>query len=504
LTLPKTIASLSTSRAAGQPGSRAALLARVTGADGSILAGSLSANGQFALVNPNGIAITNTGIVNTAGFIASTLDIADADFLSGKLTFRRSGKAAAITNQGQIFGSQGVALIGSGIINEGLVSARLGKIGYAAGDLVSVDFSGDNFLSVLLPVSEIEGLSDAFGRPLSALITLDGTSRADGGSIYISAAVARGLMRNAVHVRGDLIANTIGQDDQGRIRLGNIVIDGKDGAVDIAGRMDVSGAAGLAGGQLTVLGADLSLEGAINVTNGGLTLSAGSSNDITATAALSVGRFELTSGNWKQTATTLPGFSATDFILTGGTFLRAAGGAGTVANPYKLTDVFGLQGMGSSDAYRAANYQLANNIDASGTSGWNGSAGFVPVGTDSAQFTGSLDGGGYTINGLTINRPATNLVGLFGWLGTGSSVSNLGLVGGAVTGANSVGALVGISEGTLWRGHALANLCHGHSSGHRECRRAGRAGLGQCFQVLCDGRRDGHSQLCRRADRVWV
>jgi filamentous hemagglutinin family protein len=89
-----------------QPGSRAALLARVTGADGSILAGSLSANGQFALVNPNGIAITNTGIVNTAGFIASTLDIADADFLSGKLTFRRSGKAAAITNQGQIFGQR--------------------------------------------------------------------------------------------------------------------------------------------------------------------------------------------------------------------------------------------------------------------------------------------------------------------------------------------------------------------------------------------------------------
>src|SRR3546814_9612644 len=60
-----------------QPDARSALLNRVTGDTTSTIAGSLNANGQVFLINPNGIQITATGTVRAAGFVASTLDIGD-------------------------------------------------------------------------------------------------------------------------------------------------------------------------------------------------------------------------------------------------------------------------------------------------------------------------------------------------------------------------------------------------------------------------------------------
>ncbi len=68
-----------------------------------------------------------------------------------------------------------------------------------------------------------------------------------------------------------------------------------------------------------------------------------------------------------------------------------------------------------------ATYTLANDIDASQTAGWNWDAtdteyrGFVPVGDSTNKFTGSLDGNGYDIKGLTIESDAVNYVGLFGY-----------------------------------------------------------------------------------------
>jgi filamentous hemagglutinin family protein len=103
-------------------------------------------------------------------------------------------------------------------------------------------------------------------------------------------------------------------------------------------------------------------------------------------------------------------------------------------------------------------YTLGADIDmvdtSTGTGMW-GSAGFVPVGAypywpiNGIAFTGQLDGMGFTINNLTINRPATDYVGLFGGLGWGSVVSNVGLVGGSVSGLSRVGALAAYNYGSI-------------------------------------------------------
>ncbi len=97
-----------------------------------------------------------------------------------------------------------------------------------------------------------------------------------------------------------------------------------------------------------------------------------------------------------------------------------------------------------------ASYTLANDIDASATTGSNtngmwSTAGFVPVGDASTRFTGTLDGHGYTISGLTIDRSDEDFVGLFGHI-QNATIENVGVVDGDVAGKSSVGMLVGSTE----------------------------------------------------------
>ena len=112
-----------------------------------------------------------------------------------------------------------------------------------------------------------------------------------------------------------------------------------------------------------------------------------------------------------------------------------------------ITNVTELQNMAND---LAGDYELGNDIDASATVGWNGGEGFEPVGHwASAAFTGSLNGMGYTISNLTINRTAaswtSDLQGLFGWV-DGATITNVNLAAVSITGRYYVGALIGSDE----------------------------------------------------------
>jgi trimeric autotransporter adhesin len=196
---------------------------------------------------------------------------------------------------------------------------------------------------------------------------------------------------------------------------------------------------------------DIALTNPITWTSGTLNLNA--AGTITDTAAINgtdTAVFNLQGGTWRQVNASLPAFTAQDFRISGGTFVRALAGDGTVATPYQLADIYGVQGMGSLGML-AKNYVLANDVDASGTASWDAGAGFAAVGKFGIgeYFTGTLDGQGYTISGLFINRPGDIYQGLFGALGTpnaggtGGAVRNLGLVGVSVTGKHTVGGLAG-------------------------------------------------------------
>ena len=94
------------------------------------------------------------------------------------------------------------------------------------------------------------------------------------------------------------------------------------------------------------------------------------------------------------------------------------------------------------DALNPAHYSdPAANLTA-----WTTGAGWLPI----AGFVGSLDGRGFEIQNLFINRPTTAYVGLIGDLGS-VDLLNITMRGATVTGQSAVGALAGRSI------HALAS-----------------------------------------------
>jgi filamentous hemagglutinin family protein len=207
----------------------------------------------------------------------------------------------------------------------------------------------------------------------------------------------------------------------------------------------------------------IAIDAAISGPDGALTLNA--NNSISAPAAVNVGTFTLQNGAWTQVTASLPAFSANDFVIAGGSFLRALGGIGSIDSPYQIADIYGLQGIGSSPTLLSDDYVLANNIDASGTASWNGGAGFVPIGNSQNAFSGSLDGDGATINSLTINSSAA-YVGLFGIIANSGSVQNLGITDINLTAAGwqgssdyaHVGAIAGINNGMITGSYATGNI----------------------------------------------
>ncbi|PHQ40524.1 hypothetical protein DJ69_00710 [Halorubrum persicum] len=118
-------------------------------------------------------------------------------------------------------------------------------------------------------------------------------------------------------------------------------------------------------------------------------------------------------------------------------------GSGTADDPYVITTAAELQAMEDD---LSAQYVLDSDINASETAEWHGGSGFDPVGpNESTAFTGSLDGNGHTITGLTINRPATNAVGLFG-VAAGGDIQSLTLTDVTIVGQQSTGAIAGESD----------------------------------------------------------
>jgi hypothetical protein len=122
-------------------------------------------------------------------------------------------------------------------------------------------------------------------------------------------------------------------------------------------------------------------------------------------------------------------------------------GAGTAEAPYRITTADELHAMRLD---RAAHYQLANDIDLSASAAWDAGRGWQPVGLSTAgqRFTGTLDGAGFTIRKLTINRPSTAYQGLFGYL-SGATVRNLRLESANVRGSTYSGALAGFAHASL-------------------------------------------------------
>ncbi|MDB5432289.1 MAG: hypothetical protein JWP35_3405 [Caulobacter sp.] len=232
-----------------QPGAGSATLNRVTGADPSVIAGAVRANGAVYLINPNGMAITSTGVVDTrGGFIGSTLGMKDSDFMSGANVFGGGGTGGRVLNQGTISVGAGgfVGLLGGRVSNEGVIVAPLGKVALGSGSAATLDLSGDGFLQVLSP-----GTADDAGQPL---VSNSGQISADGGVVALKASTARDAVRQSVNMSGGIVARTVSGHD------GSVDLSGGEGGVStLSGTIDVSGADH--GGAVRAIGGTLDVAG---------------------------------------------------------------------------------------------------------------------------------------------------------------------------------------------------------------------------------------------------
>lgn len=92
--------------------------------------------------------------------------------------------------------------------------------------------------------------------------------------------------------------------------------------------------------------------------------------------------------------------------------------------------------------------ELANNITVNEDISAQNRIIWTPAGTISKPFTGTFDGNGHIISGL-VKENSTEPVGLFGVIGSGAKVSNVGVVNCIFSSTADAGGIAGINEGTI-------------------------------------------------------
>ncbi|MBE0619390.1 MAG: filamentous hemagglutinin N-terminal domain-containing protein, partial [Burkholderiales bacterium] len=226
-----------------QSSAASSVLNRVIANDPSVLLGTLSSNGKVWLVNPAGILVGQGARIDVAGFVASTLNVRNEDFLAGRLNFGATPNAGSIQNYGQITTPSGgsVYLIAPEVENHGIIHAPNGEVILAAGQTVQLLDTGTPGVKVDITGAEGD-------------VTNLGEIVAEAGRIGMAGVLVRS--------NGLLDASSVVKEG-GRIFLKA----SRDAYVDGAGRIV---ATGTKGGSIEVLGNNVTVaeQGVVDASGG--------------------------------------------------------------------------------------------------------------------------------------------------------------------------------------------------------------------------------------------
>ncbi len=247
-----------------QPGAGAAILNRVTGGGMSTIAGSLLANGNVFLINPNGILFSGSAQVNVGGLVASGLNMSDGDFLSGRLYF--SGGGGSVINQGSLNGGF-VYLIGGSVENQGSISA--GSVILGAGQTsVFLDDAAGGKIRLIIDGEGAGGAGESAGTAADPAAGASSEPAAEPAGGAPSAVLQQGvssispgsvLNAGVVKAGGDVGGTVLAQGLTVR-QLGEVRADGRIGA---GGQVELRAAdqVALGAGSLTTANAGLDGDG---------------------------------------------------------------------------------------------------------------------------------------------------------------------------------------------------------------------------------------------------
>ena len=410
---------------------------------------------------------------------------------------------SGVVNQAGVVDASSLVSRGGRVMLEGdsialTAGSRIDATGATGGGSVHVGggWQGSGPLAGATTVVMAEGAS----------IDASATRRGDGGEVVLWSDVGRAGTRTEAHGHISARGGAEGGDG-GRVETSGHTLDIRGATVDASSAKGRGGRWLLDPTDLTIDAAQAAtivtaLEGgtdtAVQTANGSVIVDSGirwtSSADLTLDAAADIhvrapilaehanavltfkyGQGAVAAGNTADYHVLAP------IGLNGGpNFVTLKGSDGTpithtVINAVGLENDSGgltLQGMRGN---LAGHYVLGSSLNIGHVAGWNSGAGFTPVGDNSTPFTGTFDGLGNTLIGLTINRPSAEYQGLFGRT-QDASIRNLGLADVSITASARGGALAGVvgantqvstvyATGTVAGGSMLGGLAGALSSG---------------------------------------
>jgi len=247
-----------------QPDSASSVLNRVLLADPSVLLGVLQSNGRVLLINPAGILVGAGARIDTAGFVASTLNLSNDDFLAGRLNFVTTPGAGSVRVESgaEIRSASGgyVYLVAPQVDNAGLITAPSGEIILAAGQQVEIVDSATPGVRVAFAAGgEARNLGQLLAESgrvgmVGAVVRQQGVASADslvreGGRVFLRATQKAELAASST---------TSASGTEG----GRVDIDGGEMTL-VSGRVAATGS-GTGGGHAELLGDKVGvLDGAV-------------------------------------------------------------------------------------------------------------------------------------------------------------------------------------------------------------------------------------------------
>jgi filamentous hemagglutinin family protein len=234
-----------------QPSTNSATLNRVTGALPSSINGLMEASGRVYLINPNGIVVGPNGRIDTRGFVGSTLDVPDVNFMNDQDLIFSGNSDAAIINLGEVSVTGGdIFLIARQVENQGDLKAPDGTVGLAGGCEILLTEFGEECLVVK---AGFDIGADEIG--------VDNTGVIEAAKAELKAA-AGNVYALAVNNGGVIYANGLVNKE------GKILLEASGGAICNSGRLEASLEDGQ-GGEIVIDGSRVKLlDGTTLIANG--------------------------------------------------------------------------------------------------------------------------------------------------------------------------------------------------------------------------------------------
>src|SRR5882724_1694687 len=253
-----------------QSSGSSAVLNRVVGANGvipqSVIDGVLSSNGRVFLLNSSGIVIGAGARIDVAGFVASSLNLSDQDFLNGRLRFTETPGAGGVSNAGVIDTTSGgpggrVFLVGPDVQNSGVIRSPQGEIVLAAGKSVELVYENSPFVTVHLVADSEQALNVGQLISDSGHIGMFGALVRQGGVAEANSAVAGANGDIRLVATKDLTLDAGSRTTANGPSGGNVLLQAQGGTNLISGTVEAKGSSGQ-GGTIQALGVRVGVIGA--------------------------------------------------------------------------------------------------------------------------------------------------------------------------------------------------------------------------------------------------